>query len=71
MEQILAPAILNPKNQRCQLPFRESLGSETPFLHRETGITVRPKVQGTGGYEQPSNQNSAHGNPSGSANPEH
>ncbi len=33
---------------------------------------IAPKVNGTGGYEgQPGNQNSAHGNPSGSANPEH
>jgi hypothetical protein len=33
---------------------------------------IAPSVGGTGGYEgQPGNQNSAQGNPSGSANPEH
>ena len=32
---------------------------------------IAPSVNGTGGYEgQPGNQNAAHGNPSGSANPE-
>jgi hypothetical protein len=32
---------------------------------------IAPSVAGTGGYEgQPGNQNSAQGNPSGSANPE-
>jgi hypothetical protein len=32
---------------------------------------IAPTVGGTGGYEgQPGNQNSAQGNPSGSANPE-
>jgi hypothetical protein len=32
---------------------------------------IAPTVNGTGGYEgQPGNQNSAQGNPSGSANPE-
>jgi hypothetical protein len=33
---------------------------------------IAPSVNGTGGYDgQPGNQCSAHGNPSGSANPEH
>jgi hypothetical protein len=33
---------------------------------------IAPSVAGTGGYEgQPGKQNSAQGNPSGSANPEH
>jgi hypothetical protein len=32
---------------------------------------IAPSVNGTGGYEgHPGNQNSAQGNPSGSANPE-
>jgi hypothetical protein len=32
---------------------------------------IAPSVNGTGGYDgQPGNQCSAHGNPSGSANPE-
>jgi hypothetical protein len=32
---------------------------------------IAPTVNGAGGYDgQPGNQNSAHGNPSGSANPE-
>jgi hypothetical protein len=32
---------------------------------------IAPSVNGTGGYDgQPGNQSSAHGNPSGSANPE-
>jgi hypothetical protein len=32
---------------------------------------IAPSVHGTGGYDgQPGNQSSAHGNPSGSANPE-
>jgi hypothetical protein len=32
---------------------------------------IAPSVNGTGGYDgQPGNQNAAHGNPSGSANPE-
>jgi hypothetical protein len=33
---------------------------------------IAPAVIGTGGYDgQPGNQSSSHGNPSGSANPEH
>ncbi|MBI4564132.1 MAG: hypothetical protein HY716_05500 [Planctomycetes bacterium] len=32
---------------------------------------IAPTVTGTGGYDgQPGNQSNAHGNPSGSANPE-
>jgi hypothetical protein len=32
---------------------------------------IAPTVTGTGGYDgQPGNQSAAHGNPSGSANPE-
>lgn len=32
---------------------------------------IAPSVHGTGGYDgQPGNQSNAHGNPSGSANPE-
>jgi len=32
---------------------------------------IAPSVNGTGGYDgQPGNQSAAHGNPSGSANPE-
>ncbi len=46
--------------------------SQDRFQIEKLEERIAPSVAGTGGYEgQPGNQNSAQGNPSGSANPEH
>ena len=49
----------------------ESPRELTRFEFEKLEERIAPAVHGTGGYDgQPGNQNSAHGNPSGSANPE-